>query len=576
LSKRLAAVVRAWVTRRLLWIWLFAYACVLTSAYFWPVRPRDNYFECPRWSLPAKVIDSQIAVRQFEGEAQLSVLTSARSLIARRQTSGAADMRRVKASVGYMPQLEAIFAGNFHDDPAGFRHLREMVPEIRVWHLDFNVGRLASLVFLLLATLTLGGAVVQQTSAMLSVPQAQLYPRYPIVHLAIPLTICVAGIGAASRIAGGYGSNFWAAASIQTLGWGFWAALEFLWLPVRRSLSGAWTAGREVRAAATDFRSRGIEVAAVVVLLAAAYLIASHLYVVESFLLGELPWLNAAFIAVGAVLGGAALASAPRFVVELAESGVAPVLSMQDVEKRRPVAVLTSPFRGSSFRLRRPKAGPTWWWRIHAMQAGNPDLFYPVLVKFIAPIAVLAICEESFALGIFARLLVLLLATVGSIAGLSSCFSIWWQRRKAFSSELLYPWTRRQLTLAAFAAYGLDVVGVLLIWPAVAACAGALDWHVGSRDMLLAVLMVVAAISALAAGGLWLLTLRHRLLASFIAFVAVVIVVTCVAFEWPTVVWRNGHMLSTGALPYALATVLFGIAAYRRWTRSEWGLFGPL
>ncbi len=55
--RRLAAITRAWTTRRLLWLWIFAYACVLTSGFLWPLSAKNTYFQCPRFLLPSDAVD---------------------------------------------------------------------------------------------------------------------------------------------------------------------------------------------------------------------------------------------------------------------------------------------------------------------------------------------------------------------------------------------------------------------------------------------------------------------------------------------------------------------------------------
>ncbi|HEV3137036.1 MAG TPA: hypothetical protein VGZ26_04015, partial [Pirellulales bacterium] len=371
-----------------------------------------------------------------------------------------------------------------------------------------------------------------------------------------------------------YGTDVWAAASIQALGWGIWSGLEFLSVPLRRNLSRPRIrTGESGAAAITEVRARWIEGAALVVVLGAAYLMfIARPYVLESFFLGELPWLSAGFFAVGAALGAAVMALAPRFAVELNEAGIAPVLSMQDIEKRRTAPILTSPFRGRLGRLKRPLRSPTWWWRIHALQCGNPDLLGSVLIKIVGPIAVVAVCQKFWGSPPFSGVFVMLLAGVGWIAALSSCFSIWWQRRKAFSVELLYPLTRRQLTRSAFAAYGLDAAGTLaLLLMAVIACNITLNWQLGWR-LIPAALTALGTAALLVTGGLWLLTLRHRLLASFLALLSVALLVFVFSQIWIVRFWGGVDRI---ALTCAQVAILCGFAAYRRWMRTEWGLFGP-
>ena len=77
----------------------------------------------------------------------------------------------------------------------------------------------------------------------------------------------------------------------------------------------------------------------------------------------------------------------------------------------------------------------------------------------------------------------------------------------------------------------------------------------------------------LVAGGLWLLTLRHRNVASFLALGGVLFLCGAMAAAGQLILdhatpWRV-------ALPFAFACCVLGFDAWRRWMRSEWGLFGP-
>ena len=132
------------------------------------------------------------------------------------------------------------------------------------------------------------------------------------------------------------------------------------------------------------------------------------------------------------------------------------------------------------------------------------------------------------------------------------------------------------MALAAFAAYALDAVGVVVMLLAtVAAVPVALGWHWANYQALVSVLMVFVATALLVSGSLWLLTLRHRLLASLLAFLGIASVVACLSYEWRTVNMMDArYMLSVGVLPYLLFAYLLGMSAYRRWMRGEWGLYG--
>jgi hypothetical protein len=558
----------------LLWLWAFAYVCVVTSAFFWPVTPRYNYFECTRWMLPEDATELET---RFTGSARdqrhFTAPQGARSLVV--PHGGRIDA--AQSAIRHLPNLQTVFVGEFHDDPAGFRRFCQALPGIRVWHLEFNGSRLASTIFLLLATFILGGAVVQQTSAILSLPWSRLYPRFAVPHVIVPIAICIAGVIAESWIARGYGTDFWAAASLQTLGWGVWGTLEFLWVPRRRDAWPARTTGAEYGAVST-FRARLIEGAALVVLAGGVcYLLFARLYVLESFLLGELPWLTGGLFAAGAALSAAAIAAAPRFVVELGEAGIAPVLSMQDVEKRRPVSALSSPFRRRLSHLKQPRSGATWRWRIHAIQSGNPDSFFFLLRTVVLPIAVVVIFARVFRLGFFLGAFTLTWVALFLFAALSNCFWIWWQRRKTFTVQLLYPWTRRELTLATFAAFGLHVAGVLaMLFVAVVISVLACNEQWGRQILHIGPLTVTVAASLLITGGLWLLTLQHRLLAGFLGFAGVVLVIACTSLQLSALFFTDtGYVLTVGVLFNALVAVFIGLLAYRRWMRAEWGLFGP-
>jgi hypothetical protein len=221
LLSRLAAVTRAWITRRLLWLWIFAYACVFTGAFLWPVSPQDTYFPCPEFLLPSDAVD--LATDLVGSDNQRRSLQS-HALIVRpgvgsyayrlRGSANRDNVDAVRASLNDLPNLERIYLGGYHH-AVQFQRVRDQFPGIRVWHLELNGGRLASTLFLLLATLTLGGAVLQQSQAFFSLSQARIFPRYIAPHLLFVGMISGLGIIVATLIAGLYGDDLWAAAAIQ-------------------------------------------------------------------------------------------------------------------------------------------------------------------------------------------------------------------------------------------------------------------------------------------------------------------------------------------------------------------------
>ena len=158
---RLAVIVRAWTTRRLLWLWFFAYACVLTSGYLRPISPRDTYF------------DRRLNYLLFRTEGK--GVPSAGTVVD--QSLVLMDAEEVRGwTVSKIRQLRSkspVFVGGETDDLTGFRKVCDALPGVPVWHWELNGGRIASTLFLLLATLTLGGAVLQQTQAVFSLPHRE-------------------------------------------------------------------------------------------------------------------------------------------------------------------------------------------------------------------------------------------------------------------------------------------------------------------------------------------------------------------------------------------------------------------
>ena len=295
----------------------------------------------------------------------------------------------------------------------------------------------------------------------------------------------------------------------------------------------------------------------------------------ESYLLGELPWVTAAFLLTGAILGGAVALRMSAYCAAVSEAGATPILSLQDVEKRRVEhGVLPIRFERRLDRIRGPSRLPQWLWQIRAIHAGNPDVLMPVLVRIVAPIVLVVVLRSYLPSGLFATLLVGLLLAAGWVISLSHIFSNWWQRRKTFSVQLLYPWTRGQFALRGLRRVRLRRVGssggalcdaeVLRRGPSVAVTTA--GDSAGRRRHCVAAALLVA-------GGLWLLTLRHRMLASFLALGGVLFLCAAMAAAGQLILdhatpWRV-------ALPFAFACCVLGFDAWRRWMRSEWGLFGP-
>jgi hypothetical protein len=592
LIKQLAVVVHAWTTRRLLWLFALAYAFALTSGFFWPISPKGNYVECPDFLLPGALTDIRDlaeARRHLRG-AERRLIPPVPTLIVRGLSSRDIEMFFTRTAWKDVPGLKQIFLDGYEDDPAEFRHLCQALPALHIWHLNLNVGRLSSVFFLLLATLTLGGAVLQQTQAVFSLPHVRTVPGFAVPHLLIPLAIAAAGIVAASLIARAFGSDFWATVAVQVFAWGTWSAFEFHVLSLPRF---AWRPRHASQVAsdppAATGRLGGWSGSVLLLAIAACLaILVARPYILESFLRGELPWLNVGFLVIGAALGGAAVVLMPTFCVWMNETGATTILSLQDVEKRRVEhGVLAGRFSRQLERLRRPSFMPQWLWRIHAMRSGNPDLLIPVLVRIVVPVVLVVGLQyflvivpapnlvESFLFSpMFATAFVLLFLGAGWLIALSHTFSNWWLRRKTFSAELLYPWTRRQLAQSAFAAYAFDALGILaVLYTTLIFCAVALVWPLGVQAIWSGTLVIVLAAALLITGGLWLLTLRHRLLAGFLGVVGVLLLIVAMTSAVRFV--QVGASLWHVALPFALVAWLFGLDAWRRWMKTEWGLFGP-
>ena len=590
--RRLAAVTRAWTTRRLLWLWTFAYACVCTSAFLWPVSPKDTYFQCPEFLLPSDTADLATDVfgsdgrpRTFQNPA-LIVRPGVGSYAYRLPRSAHRDnVDAVRAALNNLPNLERIYIGGYND-AVQFRRIRDRLPGIRVWHLELNGGRLASTLFLLLATLTLGGAVLQQSQAFFSLPQARIFPRYVAPHLLFLGILSGLGIIVATLVAGKYGDDLFAAAAVQAFAWGAWSAFEFRVLALPGPPFGSrQSAGSKVDPSGARVPVAGGQIGGAVLLGATTVCCGIFIvrpYVLESFLLGELPWLAAGFLLTGAILGVAVAMRMPAYCVAASEAGATPILSLQDVEKRRVArGVLPIRFERRLDRLRGPSRLPQWLWQIRAINAGNPDVLMPVVVRIVAPIVLVVLLDHFWPSSLFpwpsrlfSTLLVGLLLAAGWLISLSHIFSNWWQRRKTFSVQLLYPWTRGQLARAAFVAYVFDVLGILaVLLVTLKFCDVALRWRLEMPVIRLGGLAIALAAALLVTGGLWLLTLRHRMLASFLAVGGVLLLFAAMTMAGRLVLDHESHWRI--ALPFAFLSCVFGFDAWRRWMRSEWGLFGP-
>ncbi len=581
--RRLAVVTRAWTTGRLLWLWFFAYACVVTSGFLRPISPNDTYFECPRFLLPADAVNP--ATDLSFPRNQPSALRNIRALIVRDGNGSYAyrlpatgpwdNVSVVNRSLGQLPALDSLYVGDYNG-PEAFRRLCAQFPGIHVWHLDLNGGRLASTFFLLLATLTLGGAVLQQTQALLSLPLARTVPGFLGPHLVVPLAITVAGIALTSYVARSFGADFWATIAVQVFAWGVWSAFEFRIVslpksPWRRRHSDRSDGNSSVTAERASSWGGALLLLGIAICLV---IFIAHPYVLESYLRGELPWLDAGFLVMGVALAGAAVMLLPTFCVAMNETGVTAILSLQDLEKRRGAhGVLPVRFERRVDRLRRPARWPEWLWRIRAIHAGNPDVLMPVVVRIVGPIVVVVALNSYAQSHLFSTIFAGLLLAAGWLISLSYIFSNWWQRRKTFCVQLLYPWTRGQLIRSVFAAYVFDSLGILLVlFATLRFCELSLAWHLPMPLIGHSVLGIALAAALFITGGLWLLTLRHRMLASFLALGGVLFLCAAMTAAGRLILEHESEWRI--ALPFAFVSCVLAFDAWRRWMKNEWGLFG--
>ena len=161
----------------------------------------------------------------------------------------------------------------------------------------------------------------------------------------------------------------------------------------------------------------------------------------------------------------------------------------------------------------------------------------------------------------------------------------WWQRRRCFQRELLYPWTRSELTGAVFAAQAWEMFTMA------AACGlfafGIAIWLKAALTaaVVLASIMVLLSVSALLTVlSAWVLTFRYALAAGLVAFIILLasllgaggIIGGFLSGFSPT-----SRDVNWSQLPLALWTVagvvlivsyVIARLAQRRWRNCEWAL----
>jgi hypothetical protein len=309
-------------------------------------------------------------------------------------------------------------------------------------------------------------------------------------------------------------------------------------------------------------------------------------------LLGELPWADFGFLLIGVSLIGTTGVLLRRLNVSLNEAGIAPEMSWSQAERRSQRAGLTS--RGQQRRLARlpqrtNRAG--WRWRVRAVSAGNPETFYSYLLVVVVGVGLLLASSffrsspgplrSNAFLG--PLVMVEFIATMGILARNSDN---WWRRRTEFQSQLLYPWTRRELTSAAFGAWAFENGGPLATGLVV--CLGVFlgsnhwfGWHVPLMTILAGAIAGLAILTMFVAGVFWLLTLRHALFAGLLVYLGGAAILSVVI---SAAIWVAGYVDPTQHLPVTLLcvtlecaaiTTVLSITAYRRWMRMEWGLIRP-
>jgi hypothetical protein len=152
---------------------------------------------------------------------------------------------------------------------------------------------------------------------------------------------------------------------------------------------------------------------------------------------------------------------------------------------------------------------------------------------------------------------------------------IWGERRPGFSMELLFPWTKREMTLAMFAGSAVDFAAVLLIPCMCFPIANYwLEWNLSAAETSLTLIATVTGGAIFWVGTLWILTIRHDALVVTVAITGMLMITGGAAV---TSVYLSGgrHAGLSSVLTYVslgncLVTALLGVSAYRRWLQMEW------
>lgn len=491
-----------------------------------------------------------------------------------------------------VPAMRRLFVAGYKDDPSGFRDLRGALPQVRIWHTELEFGLCLATVFLGIATFFLGFGLLSQIQATFSLPTSRLTPRYQMPHWIVPLGIGAAGMFLQTVIASSMSADFSAALSLQVLALGtvsatavMGSAMPYVVLPERRRRVGDDAEGG---GSPRKINMAGIFVIPVVFLFVGAVAIVTlRPYLLESFLLGEMTRVTAGFFLLGTLGMVAAVIYAPRLAVILNESGLSPVLTIRDAQRRQLQFApgTTSAWKRRLARLLTATRPVSWFWQVRAIDCGNPSTFLAAQVRS-AWIALLIGTMQ----GVMMRFMDSQAPGIQVAAGFSlgflmliSCgmaFQMRWFRRKAMSRELLYPWTRRQMTLAVFGSCARDAAQSLLIPLLVVPVLNySLNWRIPMEGLLAGACALVGAVALGTAVTLCLLTVQNGILTCTLGIGGLYGLIFAVVGSSMLLVGGDDlrreqipEVLLVAAAECLLGALLFTWFAFRRWMQREWGL----
>jgi hypothetical protein len=430
-------------------------------------------------------------------------------------------------------------------------------------------------------TLLLMTGVVLQLQAVFGVFAARLARGFIGPHIAIAGAVIVGALAFQTAIYARGGIRAFPLIALQIVSIGIFAAATFIVEQRLQTFSPQPGLGKSRLVHSLLRTLSGL--LQVLLLFAAGAYISTAPYVLESFVRGEMPWTTWGMLLAGIGLIGASTASARGRVVALAEAGAAPCLTFADLQRQ--AKDMPPLFRGWERRLHRlrPLGGEgRSIWLVRALRAGNTMtlastllfLMLPLGGAFIGSALVFSWGGKPVTSG-----LPLMMAVFLPVVVVGSSLQSWWRRVKALQREMLYPATRRELTRAVFGGVLTDIaVFSALVVPAMAAAAFLSPLPaITASQTVAAILATVAMLAVLGGGALYLLTIRHAIVAVLTGYFGGCLL--CLAGPW-LLLWllmgdaidqRPAQAMLLVAIYFASLCGLLIAAAYRRFLRIEWG-----